>query len=107
MDDSTELIELCTGCQTTQINYDNFTHNNISSYNSCNYSDYDFSCLNDTTGPWMDPSFYAIPYRIIGTIFQGFIFIIGKLNLLNYNFIMHVKRINKQQFVCQTDKKCY
>src|SRR5205823_3321520 len=29
------------------------------------------------TGANSDPSYYAVPYRIIGTIFQGFIFIVG------------------------------
>ena len=27
---------------------------------------------------YKDPSYYAIPYRIIGTIFQGFILLVGK-----------------------------
>lgn len=25
-----------------------------------------------------DPSYYALPYRVIGTIFQGFILVVGE-----------------------------
>lgn len=33
--------------------------------------------LNDSI-QYKDPSYYAIPYRIIGTIFQGFILMVGE-----------------------------
>ena len=53
-------------------------------------------CLDNTTDPtyydttplppteWQDPSYYSLPYRVIGTIFQGIILIVGELTVLNY-----------------------
>lgn len=35
-------------------------------------------CPSNDSIHYKDPSYYAIPYRIIGTIFQGFILMVGK-----------------------------
>lgn len=56
------------------------------------------TCLNDTSlynttesipippcSIFKDPSYYALPYRVIGTIFQGFILIVGKHLFVKFN----------------------
>ncbi|KAI1309464.1 Thyrotropin-releasing hormone receptor [Halotydeus destructor] len=50
---------------------------------------------------WKDPSYYAVPYRIIGTIFQGFILLIGVLG--NIMVVIVVMRTRSMK----TPTNCY
>ncbi|XP_035212605.1 thyrotropin-releasing hormone receptor-like, partial [Stegodyphus dumicola] len=62
-------------------------HNSTSYFNECNtsfaYPGYVNSTFNESTnhtGPvYLDPSYYSMNYRIVGTVFQGIVFIVGVL----------------------------
>lgn len=66
-------------CNTSLFN-DNIT-NSIFNYTLCLNTTDTLSTYEPSQAPkieWQDPSYYSTPYRIIGTIFQGIILIVGK-----------------------------
>ena len=97
MESATDLIlDMCTnggcdpGCDTSGL-VDNITTS--FNYTLCvnNSSDtiHDYTSSSIPPDEWLDPSYYSLPYRIIGTIFQGIILIVGQ-----YLTIFHVIKKN-------------
>lgn len=54
----------------------NFTGTFLGNYSDCS----SMSNVSDipSSPKYLDPHYYAVPYRIIGTIFQGFVLVVGK-----------------------------
>ncbi len=86
------LLDMCANDDCTDLSNcdpsllaDNIT-NSFFNYTICsNSSSTESSVFDDSPkNEWMDPSYYSMPYRIIGTIFQGIILIVGKLTIFPF-----------------------
>jgi hypothetical protein len=85
------LLDVCSGdgcpdlinCDTSLL-ADNIT-NSFFNYTLCSINSSSTEPNVDSPKTeWMDPSYYSMPYRIIGTIFQGIILIVGKLTIFRF-----------------------
>jgi hypothetical protein len=79
-DDCSDLINCDTSLLADNITNSFFNHTLCLNSSSTQSNVFDDSPKTE----WMDPSYYSMPYRIIGTIFQGIILIVGKLTIFRF-----------------------